>query len=280
MKSIYYYVSYRAYINDYYLNEKNSRASGFTYADFAKEAKLSSSNYMKLIASGSRNLTISNIHQVADCMRIIGDELSYFEALVLEEQAKTDRERNYYSARRMTLRSTNSKNHISRSKTDHRIRGNERAPLLLAAIGRDTRQTIHLCRTEYGYSDLAILKEIDRLLAEKILIKTETGCFELARSEDSKHRMLSDKKTSNLAQRQHLANGLREANEMFQRRYDEGNAKFLSIFLTAEPGSLQKIFDELRQSVEKIGPQFEPSPGHLPGVYRVQVQCYRMKSAF
>jgi hypothetical protein len=278
MKSIYDYSSYRVYIAEYYQNEKCTRAAGFTYAEFANEAELGSPNYVKLIVNGSRNLTISNIHQMAYCMNLKGEELAYFETLVLEEQSKTARERSYYSARRTQLRELNSKNRISRSKSDQRIRGNERVPILLAALGRTLAQTIELCRSEYGYPETLVTKELQRLLAEGLLRTNEKDCFEQAQNDDTKHQMLSDKKASNLAQRQHIANGLIEANEVFRKRYELGTAKFLSIFLTADPGSLQQIFDELRQSVEKVGPRFEPALENSPGVYRIQLQFYRMKA--
>jgi hypothetical protein len=103
MKNIFQYQSYRKLLEDSYLTEKRSTAKA-TLASYAKGLGLSSSNF-QMIVSGTRNLTVANIHAIAKKLAFAPHEREFFEALVLRDQAKDHESQSYYLKRINRLKS-------------------------------------------------------------------------------------------------------------------------------------------------------------------------------
>ena len=91
--------NYRVYLQAFYLHRKRSLASGYTYAQFAKEARIKSPNYLKLVIDGKRGLTSENIVKFSKALQLDSDDRDYFEALVQFNQAKSPIEREFYQDR-------------------------------------------------------------------------------------------------------------------------------------------------------------------------------------
>jgi len=85
--SVFEHLDYRNFIQAYYQYKKDVRTS-FSYRLFAQQAGFNSPNYVKLIASGSRNLTRINARRIAQACKMKKSELRYFMALVEWNQAK------------------------------------------------------------------------------------------------------------------------------------------------------------------------------------------------
>ncbi len=86
------YLDYRAFLRDHYLAKKASR--GLSFRGFSKRAGLKSTNYLKLVIDGQRNLTPAMAARFAKAAALDGDAARYFAELVLFNQAKTTLERN------------------------------------------------------------------------------------------------------------------------------------------------------------------------------------------
>jgi uncharacterized protein (TIGR02147 family) len=102
MKSIYEYRSFRTYIRDLFQDEKTS-SKHLTLGHYAKQFGFSGPA-LNLILSGKRNLTVSNLHQVARALRLSKNEREYLEALVLWEQADHEETQAYYASKLKALR--------------------------------------------------------------------------------------------------------------------------------------------------------------------------------
>jgi uncharacterized protein (TIGR02147 family) len=91
---------YRAYLRAYYANKKASGRS-FSLRVFSRLAGLTSSNYLKLVMDGDRNLGADVAERFASACGLEGARASYFVELVALQQAKThaERERAYESLR-------------------------------------------------------------------------------------------------------------------------------------------------------------------------------------
>lgn len=273
MKYVYEYRDYRKFLKDYYELQKQT-VRGYTYARFAAIAELSSPNYLKLVIDGSRNLTTANIQAFAKAMNIQGQELEYFEALVLENQAETPREKSYY-ARRLRLLKKNSphQHHVARKSPTNQLPKTMRTALRLCSDGKTWKEAIRI-----GVEELCLTPE---KAEESLRTLVESG--ELYRnSKDllslkTKHTMMSDPKALSQAQMIFLKDGLDEASQVFSERYSKGAAKFLSLLFTAEPDSLPHIFSDLREAFEAAANKYDPSPEQERGVYRAQFQVYRLK---
>jgi uncharacterized protein (TIGR02147 family) len=91
------YLDYRAFLRDYYVTKKATRA--FSFRAFSKRAGLGSPNYLKLVIDGKRNLTPEMAVRFAKAAALDIEAARYFSELVLFDQAKTTVERNHVYAR-------------------------------------------------------------------------------------------------------------------------------------------------------------------------------------
>ena len=88
MKDIFEYTSYRQYIADFYAERKVK--SAFTWREFAKLARFSSSVHLKYVSEGRFNLGEEAVERVAKAMELAGTRLDYFRAMVEFDHAGTD----------------------------------------------------------------------------------------------------------------------------------------------------------------------------------------------
>lgn len=87
---------YRAFLRAFYQTNKQER-NGFSPRAFSKRAQLRSSNYLKLVMDGDRNLTPQMAPRFARACSLRGQAAAYFCELVAFNQARTleERERTY-----------------------------------------------------------------------------------------------------------------------------------------------------------------------------------------
>jgi len=90
--SVFGYSDYRRYLADLYAHEKASRY-GFSVRVFARRARIRSSNYLRLVIDGKRNLSRQMAAQFAAGCGLTGNEADFFCELVEYGQAKGAAER-------------------------------------------------------------------------------------------------------------------------------------------------------------------------------------------
>lgn len=91
--SVYAYIDYRAYLKDHFTYSKATYRH-YSYRYFARKAGLSSSNYLKLVMDGQRNLGAATIPKFAKALKLSKTEAAFFSDLVAFAQAETLAERN------------------------------------------------------------------------------------------------------------------------------------------------------------------------------------------
>ncbi len=89
--NIFGFLDYRLYLQAFY-EHKKSTEYGFSHRAFSKRAGLRSSNYLKLVMDGQRNLTAEMAGQFAKACGLRDRELDYFCELVAYNQARDSRE--------------------------------------------------------------------------------------------------------------------------------------------------------------------------------------------
>lgn len=87
------YVDYRAFLRDYYVEQK-ARTCQFSFRAFAKRAGIRSFNFLQLVMKGQRDLSAQMAMHFARGCGLKGPEAEYFCELVAFGQAKTSEERN------------------------------------------------------------------------------------------------------------------------------------------------------------------------------------------
>jgi uncharacterized protein (TIGR02147 family) len=91
--NVFEYLDYRIYLRDYYQFCK-ANEYGFSHRAFSRRAGLRSSNYLKLVMDGERNLTPEMADQFAKACGLQDQAADYFSELVAFNQATTAKERN------------------------------------------------------------------------------------------------------------------------------------------------------------------------------------------
>jgi uncharacterized protein (TIGR02147 family) len=82
------YLDYRKYLRDWYHAAKKTRAS-FSYRTFSKRAGFQSTNFLKLVMDGERNLTEQSLAKFMTGLRLNKQEQEFFTNLVFFNQATT-----------------------------------------------------------------------------------------------------------------------------------------------------------------------------------------------
>ena len=94
MKTLFEYLNYRSYLNDYYL-EKSAKGK-LSLRSFARRAELGSPSYLKSVIDGKRNLTEKTIPKFSKALGHKKDEADFFRNLVLMNQSSNHEEKNRY----------------------------------------------------------------------------------------------------------------------------------------------------------------------------------------
>lgn len=106
---------YRSFLRDFYAQNKAGRY-GFSLRAFSKRAQLRSSNYLKLVMDGARNLTQEMAPRFAEACGLRGQATEYFVALVAFNQAKSVKDRDRAYARLSRLSRYREVHHLSRAQ--------------------------------------------------------------------------------------------------------------------------------------------------------------------
>lgn len=93
LPSVYEYVDYRAFMRDHFAASK-AASQKYSFRYLARKAGFTSSNFLKLVMDGDRNLGPQAIEKVAKAMKLDPHETEFFAQLVALNQAQTVAERN------------------------------------------------------------------------------------------------------------------------------------------------------------------------------------------
>ena len=93
LPSVHGYVDYRAFLKDHYQASKQLNPR-YSFRFFARRAGLSSSNFLKLVMDGKRNLGSATIAKFIVALGLCADDGIFFADLVALDQAKSVLERN------------------------------------------------------------------------------------------------------------------------------------------------------------------------------------------
>ena len=100
---IYEFLDYREYLQEIFAAKKAEKRN-FTHRYFAKQAGFGSHSYLRMVFKGERNISVAVSHQIARALELNKKETTYFENLVLFNQAKTDDEKDMYFGRLVQLK--------------------------------------------------------------------------------------------------------------------------------------------------------------------------------
>jgi uncharacterized protein (TIGR02147 family) len=93
LPSVYDYLDYRAFLRDHFAASKQAHAH-YSFRYFARKAGLQSSNFLKLVMDGKRNLGAQALEGFVKALKLGADEATFFRDLVELAQAETVADKN------------------------------------------------------------------------------------------------------------------------------------------------------------------------------------------
>ena len=243
MRLIYDYNSYRSFLKDVYLFQKDKNPS-FSFSVFAKQLGLSSPAHIQLILSGRRNLTVHNIHRAAEGLALPRGELEYFETMVHCNQAQSPSEKKYYDERLTALRAGKPRS-SARLKVSSLLSSGILPALLLSIDGKRV-DGVGRVGESFGFSEQETAKILNQLVREKIL-EIKDSKYRLSQ----RHLILHDRKAQSQAQKSFLSQQLRLSQRAFERMYEK-EGKFFAHTFTLNAASLERYVEEMKKMIEKI----------------------------
>ncbi len=118
MESIFSYSDYRKYLADYYQEQKSNNPK-FSHRFFALKAGFKTSNFLHLVITGQRNLTLESTAKITAALGLGRVEAEYFEYLVQFAQAADPREKMRYFERINAIRKAKLVKRIDQSQFDY-----------------------------------------------------------------------------------------------------------------------------------------------------------------
>jgi uncharacterized protein (TIGR02147 family) len=95
MPSVFNYLNYREYLDDFYKEQKSSSPC-FSYKYFANKAGFASKSFLYNVIEGKKNLSEESIAQLQNVLKLSDRSFSYFCTLVAFNQAHTLEQKNMY----------------------------------------------------------------------------------------------------------------------------------------------------------------------------------------
>jgi uncharacterized protein (TIGR02147 family) len=112
------YQDYRAYLRDWFDNEKTTKP-GYSFRVFAKKAGFQSSNFLMLIMQDKRNLTEESLKKCVTGLGLNLQEQEFFRNLVFFNQAHTHEDKNFYYLRLLQSKKFGERKSIERQQYEY-----------------------------------------------------------------------------------------------------------------------------------------------------------------
>jgi uncharacterized protein (TIGR02147 family) len=103
MPNLFEYQNYRAFLNDYY-NEQKAKKRNFSYKKFSQDAGIAAPSFLFYVIQGKRNLTKSTVIKVCNALSFNREDAEYFECLVFFNQSHTIHEKTHYYSQLVEIR--------------------------------------------------------------------------------------------------------------------------------------------------------------------------------
>lgn len=175
MKPIEEYLDYRAYLSDYYA--ENKRCHAFTWREFAKNCGFASPVYLKQVIDGKYSLSQKAVPQVAEGLRLVGYEREYFASMVEFCHAKGLLEKQSHLSKMLSLATEHSVAAVSLENI--RFFESYLNPLLRelapAQPGKRPMDLAKICRPQVSTQDVS--ETLGYLTAAGFLTRDENGYY-------------------------------------------------------------------------------------------------------
>lgn len=266
MKQIYAYNDHRIFLKDWFTTKKEE-PSGFSYQKFSRLAGLGSPNYMKLVIEGKRNLTVTNILQVAKAMALTFDETQYFEALTHLGQSRSPGEKNYFRERLQIFKKNKPPRPVLLK--GHELLARWYFPAVTVCLdGMSPESAAAATAAKTGLKKEQV-EEVIRLLEREGMLKSMGGRFRVEYS----HFIVHDKKSLSEANKAFIREQMQIALTVLEKNYAKG-PKFFAHTFTAGKESFPNYVEKINAFVESLAA--ESNAESPEEVLQLNLQFFRL----
>lgn len=272
MKSVFTFDDYRKFLSAFYAHEKAGK-SGYTYARFSARAGLNAPNFLKVVISGSRNLTVANIHKFAVAVGLTPAERDYFEALVLRDQAASRDEREFYGRRLKSLRAVRPKNSAVRTgRAADALSGPFVLAILVGMHEKTIEEGVRFLKAQINRPEAEVRSEVDRFVRLGLLRREADGKHFAAYD----HVLFRDEASSRFDHKNYLASQIDLSRLALRSGYEKG-ACFYSQTFTLSPSAFKEFSDLIQDFFETLAARAED--GANTEIVQVNAQFFPIRLA-
>ncbi len=268
MKTLFEYLDYRSYLNDYY--QEKRREKKISLRSFSQRAGIGSPSYLKFVIDGKRNLTEKTIPKFSKALGHKRDEAKFFHDLVLMNQATDHEEKNnhYHNLAR-------SKRYIEAKHLEHNqfkllskwYYAAIREMVLLSDFIEDPERIGRsLCPS---ISSDEVRHTIDLLLDMGLLIRDEAGTLKQSEPTFTTGSEVADLASCNY----HLEMLKRASESMFRSAQGDRHISGVTVAMS------KKTFDKVKKRVAEFSKEICSLVGEsedADSVYQVNFQLFSL----
>jgi uncharacterized protein (TIGR02147 family) len=179
MLDIFNYSDYRLFLKDYF-EESKKTCHAFSHQYFARKAGIRSSGFMLHVIKGQRNLTQAVLHKVAHAVGLNSLQTEFFEALVNFNQAKQQRDKDYYLQKMMERRRSIKTMHIEDKQVEfYKDWRHSAVREIIPVLGKNATPAI-IAKSLVPQISAAQVRDSLKLLLELGLVrKTDDGHYDI-----------------------------------------------------------------------------------------------------
>jgi uncharacterized protein (TIGR02147 family) len=239
------HTDFQTYLKEFYEFRKRIDAN-YSFRRFSAAAGLNSPNYLKLIMDAERTLTVANIHRFAKALELDRTETSYFEALVLMQQAETKSERSYYQSRCTQIRKSDLGKTVRVATGTSLLEDPETTAVIVCVDNQPTETGATQISKKAGVAVEKVKRILETLNREK-LIEVTDGRYSLSGA----YLLFQDRLAKSSNQKRYIRSQLDRSMRALETRYAR-DAKFFCNTFTMEADALPALQERIAQWIDEL----------------------------
>jgi uncharacterized protein (TIGR02147 family) len=253
MRSVFEYSDYRTFLKDAFL-ELKSGPSGFSYARFCEAIGLKSTNYMKLVIDGKRNLTPGSVVRLGHFLKLGFEELRFLDALVSHGHSEGALERQHYKACLSALLDGKPTRYDRKERMELLERWYYPA-LLVALHGCEPSRAIQRACELVGLGDADAKRAIETLVSLSVVKLESDGRYRMS----DLNVLMIDKKGTKQRYQRFLKDQLALSSRKLETQYGRG-AQFFSQTISIAEESWPDYVSQVQGLLDRFARQSDSEP--------------------
>jgi len=248
INTAFFYSSSREYLKAVFKYMKQNHQ--LSMEKFAQKLNLGSSN-IKMILTGRRNLSFTQLHNIGKALKLSTDEIQYLESLILKEKSKTPTEKRFYA------------NRAKKVKENYKLESSiiTKKEILMDPISVPILVYLTDFIKPHNLDENLPLDVIEKI-SIKFGVKTErikqilfmlknSGVYLKKKNPNQEIHYVFDQLTHLLNQKKYIISWLEEAKNRVDRDYNNPMATFNASTLSIKKENIPELKKDLIQLVEK-----------------------------